>query len=71
MQEDLLEASTKRYHPKPSREVVKFSSRPATAGSAGVLGVALTEVATVSTPGTPDRGKWDDKLTALRSQRRA
>jgi len=51
--------------------VVKFSSRPSTAGSAGVLGVAPTEVTTVSTPGTPNRGKWDDKLTALRSQRRA
>jgi len=51
--------------------VVKFSSRPSTAGSAGVLGAAPTEITTVSTPGTPSKAKWDDKLTALRSQCKA
>ena len=67
MQEELLEASTKRYHPKSSRDMVKFSSRPSTAGSAGVLGSAPSEIFTTTPSVTPTKPKWDDKLATLRS----
>jgi len=71
MQEDLLEASTKRYHSKQAREVVKFSPRPSTAGSAGVLGSKPQDSPTVSSPDLTIKPRWDDKLVALRKQRRA
>ncbi|RLN34410.1 uncharacterized protein C2845_PM03G18270 [Panicum miliaceum] len=71
MQEDLLEASSKRYHTKHSRDIIKFSPRPSTAGSAGVLGATPQETVTIATPRSVTKPKWDDKLATLRAQRRA
>jgi len=66
-----LDASSKRYHSKLVRNVLKFTSRPSTAGSASVLGSPPQDTATISSPNQANRPKWDDKLVALRSQRRA
>jgi len=71
MQEELLDASSKRYHNKLVGDVLKFTSRPSTAGSASVLGSPPQGTATISSPNQANRPKWDDKLVALRSQRRA
>src|SRR6185437_16511717 len=43
MQEELLEASNKRYHTKSTRDGVKFRSRPSTSSAAGVLGATPQE----------------------------
>jgi len=51
--------------------MVKFSPRPSTAGLAGILGATPTETVVTSPPPAGNKLKWDDKLQALRAQRRA
>lgn len=67
MQEDLLEASSKRYHSRSPQEAGKFSPRSLPTSSPGVLGSTPTEQTPASTPSATQKPKWEDKLTTLRA----
>lgn len=73
MQEQLLEASAKRYHQRTAREVMKPNSRsyaPVEASAPGILGATP---ASAKPPGstTEPKSKWEQKVDALRALRRS
>ncbi|CAN6241659.1 unnamed protein product [Urochloa humidicola] len=65
MQEEVLEASSKRYQPRSTREFSKYSKhQPSSAGTS-------TTTAAEDKSGNDNRPKWESKFSALRAQRKA
>jgi hypothetical protein len=71
VQEELLEATTKRYHTRSNMDFSRHATRQhsGTHATVGVLGASSMEIKSPQTMET--KGKLEDKFTVLREQRRA
>ncbi|KAG2573513.1 hypothetical protein PVAP13_7KG258155 [Panicum virgatum] len=68
LQVEVLDASNRRFYSKPSREFSKYPGKSQPTSTTGILGTSPAEVKQASSP--EQKPKGDDKLAALRAQRR-
>ena len=68
MQNDVLEASNRRFYNKGSKDFTGYSTKGQSSTNSGILGSSPTD--SKLTPSTDTKQKREDKLAALRAQRR-